>query len=99
MKRLIFILSCLSVFYAGVVWAREGCRDIGAGHKLSHKAEGSTAHHHDNDHPSRHSHADPTQIHCPNVLSEFLISPRASLSASHKQNFHPAPVSDFASRL
>jgi hypothetical protein len=83
MERFIFILSCLSIFYAGAVWALEGCRDIGAGHELFHQAEGAVSDHHDNDAASHHSHSDPSKIHCPNVFAEFLVNSRVSLTSDH----------------
>ena len=80
MKRLILVLSCLSIFYAGVVWALEGCRDIGIGHDLRYGAPLPS--HHDTHGAPQHSHTDQSKVHCPNVFGEFLISSRASLNSN-----------------
>lgn len=91
MKRLIVIVSCIFVLYAGAVWALEGCRDIGAGHQLFHQAESADSdHHHARDNASHHSHSDPTRVHCPNVFDEFLLSPRITLTANHSYVGHVA---------
>jgi len=81
MKRLIIVLSCLLIFYAGAVWALEGCLDFGMQVHADHHTEASSHHHREV--PSAHSHTDPSQIHCPNSLGEFLISSRPFLSSSH----------------
>ena len=93
MKRVVLILSCISVFYAGAVWALEGCRDIGAGHELFHPAV-SAASDHDNDAASHHSHSDPTKIHCPNVFGEFLVSSRVTLTADHSYFHHHVALAE-----
>ena len=82
MKRVIVILSCLSIFYAGAVWALEGCRDLGVGFDTHHHAENALSiQHHDADTASHHSHSDPAKVHCPNVLGEYVLSSRVSLNA------------------
>ena len=78
MKRLLIALSCLSIFYASAVWALQGCTDL--------EMQGHPAHHtdHSSEIPGRtshHSHSDPSQIHCPNILGEFLISSPPFLSS------------------
>ena len=82
MKRLILVLSCLSIFYAGMVWALEGCRDIGTGHDFHHGAENAFPGHHDTEGVPHHSHSDQSKVHCPNIFGEFLISSRASLKST-----------------
>jgi hypothetical protein len=78
MKRLLIALICLSIFYASAVWALQGCTDLEMqahpAHHTDHSSEipGRTSH---------HSHSDPSQIHCPNLLSEFLISSPLSLQS------------------
>ena len=94
MKRLILVLSCLSIFYAGMVWALEGCRDIGAGHELFHQAESAASEHHDKDTASHHSHSDQSKVHCPNVFGEFLISSRASLNSNAGYLYYTASTSE-----
>ena len=83
MKRLMVILVCVSVFYAAAVWALEGCRDIGSGHELFHQTESAVSDHHDKDTASHHSHSDPTRVHCPNLIGEFLVSSRVTLTSDH----------------
>ena len=87
MKRLIVVLSCISIFYAGGVWALEGCLDLGAEVHRAHNSENSSDEH-DNPAPAQHSHTDPLQIHCPNFLSEFLISLPLSLSSGSARMHH-----------
>ena len=94
MKRLILVLSCLSIFYAGVVWALEGCRDIGIGHDLRHGAESAFPSHHDTHSAPQHSHSDQSKVHCPNVFGEFLISSRASLNSNAGYLYHTASTSE-----
>ena len=94
MKRLILVLSCLSIFYAGVVWALEGCRDVGA-HDLHHGAESAFPGHHDTDRAAHHSHSDQSKVHCPNIFNEFLISSRASLNSSAGYLYYTAFISAY----
>ena len=94
MKRLIIVLSCLSVLYAGAVWALEGCRDFGVKADVDHTGAGSASHRHDAGAPSHHSHSDPSKVHCPNVFGEFLISARESLTSDSGGHYHPAVVRD-----
>ena len=94
MKRLILVLSCLSIFYAGVVWALEGCRDIGIDHDLRHDAESALPSHHDTHGAPHHSHSDQSKVHCPNVLGEFLISSRASLNSNAGYLYYTAFISE-----
>ena len=94
MKRLILILSCLSIFYASMVWALEGCRDIGIGHDLRHGAESAFPSHHDTHGAPEHSHSDQSKVHCPNVFGEFLISSRASLNSNASYGYHTASISE-----
>ena len=89
MKRIIVILTCLSVFYAGVLWALEGCRDLGVGFDTHHHAENAvSSQHHDAGAAPQHSHSDHPKIHCPNVLGEFVLSSRVSLNADRSAAFH-----------
>ncbi len=94
MKRLILVLSCLSIFYAGVVWALEGCRDMGTGHDVHHDAENGLSNHHDTHGAPQHSHSDQSKVHCPNVFGEFLISSRASLNSNAGYVYHTASISE-----
>jgi hypothetical protein len=87
MKRLIVLLSCISIFFAGAVWALEGCLDLGAEVHGAHNTEKSSDEH-DNPAPAQHSHTNPLQIHCPNFLSEFLISSPLSLSSGSARTHH-----------
>ena len=88
MKRLILIFACFSIFYAGTVLALEGCLDIGIGHAAHHEGDNADPNHHDTDTASRHSHSDSARVHCPNVFTEFLISPRVSLSSAKGYVYH-----------
>jgi hypothetical protein len=82
MKRVIVILICFSVFYAGALWALEGCRDLGVGFGSQHDAENVLSSHHEGaETSSHHSGADHSKIHCPNVFGEFVLSSRVSLNA------------------
>ncbi|GEM_PF-5130312 len=81
MKRVVLILSCLSIFYAGAVWALEGCREFGDGHELFHDGEGALSEQHHRAAEPHSSHSDPARVHCPNVFAEFLLSSRASLAS------------------
>ena len=94
MKRLILVLSCLSIFYASVVWALEGCRDIGIGRDLRHDVESAFPSHHDSHGAPQHSHSDQSKVHCPNVFGEFLISSRASLNSNEGYLYHTASTSE-----
>ncbi len=89
MKRVIVILICISVFYAGALWALEGCRDLGVGFDSHHDAENVLSSHHvDSDTSSHHSHSNHSKIHCPNVLGEFVLSSRVSLNADRSAAVH-----------
>jgi hypothetical protein len=90
MKRFILIMSCISIFYAGAVWALEGCLDFEKDVHPAHQAGKFSHNHHDTEAGSHHSHTDPSKIHCPNVLGEFLISSRVSLSADNSYLHHAA---------
>jgi hypothetical protein len=84
MKRLILILICLAIFYAGAVWALEGCTDFDVGPNTQHHNErGVPAHHHDSNAAPHHSHSDQSRVHCPNLLGEFLISSVAFVKSSN----------------
>jgi hypothetical protein len=83
MKRLILILNCLAIFYAGAVWALEGCSDLSVGSEAQHHSENGVPSHHDAGATSHHSHSDPSKVHCPNVFGEFLVSSRASVQSSN----------------
>jgi hypothetical protein len=87
-KRFILVLSCLSVFYAGAVWALEGCSDFGVGSNPQHHNESAAHHHHDSDAAPHHSHSGEPTVHCPNLFGEFLISSRASISSSNGYVYH-----------
>jgi hypothetical protein len=89
MKRFIIVLSCLSIFYAGAVWALEGCLDLDMDAHPAHHGEESSHDAHTAG-GSHHSHTDPSKIHCPNVLDEFLISPRATLPSNNSHVLHVA---------
>jgi hypothetical protein len=89
MKRVIVILICFSVFYAGALWALEGCRDLGIGFAAHHDAENALSSHQEGaDTSSHHSHSDHTNIHCPNVLGEFVLSSRVSLNTDRSAAVH-----------
>jgi hypothetical protein len=85
MKRFIVLLSCISIFYAGAVWALEGCGDFGLEIDTGHRAEKSAHHHHGESH---HSHSDPSKLHCPNVFGEFLVSSRVTITSDHSYVHH-----------
>ena len=79
MRKLTIILACLSIFYAGAAWALDGCGDFAAEGDDAHHTATMASHADHGDVPaSHHSHSDPTKVHCPNVLNEFLISSRVS---------------------
>jgi hypothetical protein len=90
MKQFIVVLGCLSIFYAGAVWALEGCSDFESGVHAAHHSETSSHNHHNAGEGSHHSHTDPSKIHCPNLLGEFLISSRAILSSNNSHVLHIA---------
>jgi hypothetical protein len=101
MKRVILILSCVSIFCAGVLWALQGCSDIDADHDLFHQVESAVSNHHAKGSGSHHLHPDPTRVHCPNVFDEFLVSPRVTPISDHSYVYHLAlagkSVRDFLS--
>jgi hypothetical protein len=99
MKRLILVLSCLSIFYASLVWALEGCRDVGSGHDLHHSAENAFPGHHETNGAPHHSHSDQSKVHCPNVFGEFLVSSRASVRSSNDYVYHTALATIFSHNL
>lgn len=89
MKRLIVILTCFAVFYAGVLWAVEGCRDLNVGFDAHHEAENALSRHHEGaTTSSHHSHPDHSKIHCPNVFGEFVLSSRVILNADRSAAVH-----------
>ena len=89
MKRVIVILICLSVFYAGALWALEGCGDLGVGFAAHHDGENTLSSHHEvGDISSHHSHGDHSKVHCPNVLAEFVLSSGVSLNADRGAAVH-----------
>ena len=90
MKRFVVVLSCLSIFYAGAVWALEGCVDFGTDVHGALHGETSAHEPHTTDAGAHHSHTDPSKIHCPNVLGEFLISSRLSVSPDKNYTHHAA---------
>jgi hypothetical protein len=90
MKRLLVVLTCISIFYAGAVWALEGCLDLGMDAHPAHHGEESSHDAHTAGAGSHHSHTDPSKIHCPNVLGEFLISSRATLPSNNSHVLHTA---------
>ena len=94
MKRLILILNCLAIFYAGAVWALEGCSDFGVGPNAQHHDESGVLSHHDADAAPHHSHSDQSKVHCPNVFGEFLISSRASLNSNASYLYYTASTSE-----
>ena len=78
MKRVLAIAVCLSVLYAGALWAYAGCESLitaSAGH--DHGDLNSESHHHGDASVPRHS--DPGKIHCPNLFDEFLVGSRISI--------------------
>jgi hypothetical protein len=84
----------LSVFYAGALWALEGCRDLGVGSDASHHADHAVSgQHHDAGTAPHHSHSDPAKVHCPNILGEFVLSSPVSLYTYGNVAFH----ADYAS--
>jgi hypothetical protein len=95
MRKLIVILACLSIFYAGVVWALDGCRDVGVGSDTAHHSATAMNHPgHEIEPPSHGSHSDPTKVHCPNVLNEFLISSRVAPDAPPKSVHEGIDIAD-----
>jgi len=89
MKRVVVILICLSVFFAGALWALEGCRDLGVGFATHHDAEDAPSSHHvDSDTSSHHSHSNHTKIHCANVLAEFVLSSCVFINADRSAAVH-----------
>jgi hypothetical protein len=96
MKRLIIVLSCLSILYASAVWALEGCIDLGKDAHPAHHSEHSSG---TPGRASHHSHTDPSQIHCPNSLGEFLISSRPFLSSGDGRMHDAAYDAATATRL
>jgi hypothetical protein len=89
MKRVVVILTCFSVFYAGVLWALAGCRDLGIGFAAHHDAEHAPSSHHEGaETSSHHSHSNHSKIHCPNVLGEFVLSSRVSLNTDRSAAVH-----------
>src|SRR5262245_49169432 len=97
MKWLLVVLSCVSILYAGAVWALEGCLDVGMhAHRSQHSERSSQ--HHNPENSSHHSHTDSSQIHCPNVLSEFLVSSPPSVSAGDSR-MHDTAYDWTATRL
>jgi hypothetical protein len=100
MRRLILILNCLAIFYAGAVWAVEGCTDFGVDPDAQHHNEsGVPSHHHDTDAIPHHSHSDQSKIHCPNVFGEFLISSRASVHPNNDYVYHATFAASFSHGL
>jgi hypothetical protein len=89
MKRVIVILICFSVFYAGALWALEGCRDLGVGFDAHHDAENAPSSHHEGaETSSHHSHSNHSKIHCPSVLAVFVLSSRVSLNTDRSAAVH-----------
>jgi hypothetical protein len=79
MKKLTVIIACISIFCAGNLWALDGCLAFGYDRDGAHHEADLTQHAHAD--YSHESHSDPTQVHCPNVLNEFLLSARPSSDA------------------
>ena len=84
MKRFILIVVCFSIFHATAIWAIQGCTDIGPDHDLHQDAKSAV---HDHQHASRHTHSSPSEIHCPNIFGEFLISSRVILSSDNGHGY------------
>jgi len=82
MKRLILLLTCFSILHAGALWALEGCLDFGSDHDGHYEDHSSGSTHDANSH-ANHSHTDSSRVHCPNPLSEFLVSSLISLSSDN----------------
>ena len=80
MKRYIVIFSCLSVFYAGAVWAYEGCRNLVGDGTPHHRAEKTVLPPPQDSSPSHHKHSDPGKIHCLSFFGEFVLSSRATIN-------------------
>lgn len=78
-KRYIVIFSCLSVFYAGAVWAFEGCRKLVLD-GTPHRAEKTVIPLSQGSSPSHHKHSDPGKIHCLSFFGEFVPSSRATIN-------------------
>jgi hypothetical protein len=95
MRKLTVILACLSILYAGAVWALDGCHDFGVGGDSAHHSVAERNHPgHEGEPASHHSHSDPTKLHCPNVLNEFLTTSRVTLGAPLKPAQHIIDLAD-----
>ena len=84
MKRIIAIAACLSILYAGALWAFAGCEGLitaSAGH--DHGDHNSESHHGDASVPR---HSDPGKIHCPNLFGEFLVGSRISIDPNPRDS-------------
>ena len=79
MKRIIVIVVCLSVFYAGAMWALEGCLTLGEAMASGHHSESRSSPGHSHDGDSQHSHSGSAEVHCPNPLAAFVSAQRISL--------------------
>ena len=76
MKRYIVILSCLSVLYAGAVWAYEGCRNLVGDGTPRHHVKKTTAPPPLDRSPGHHNHTDRDKIHCLSFFGEFFLRSR-----------------------
>jgi hypothetical protein len=79
MRKAIVITICFAVFYAGALWALEGCRAIGEAVASGHHSKIVSNQNHSDDGDSHHSHSDPAEVHCPNPLAAFVAAQRVSL--------------------
>ena len=82
MKRAFVIAVCLSILYAGTVWAYAGCESLiqaSAGH--DHGDHNGERHHGDASVPQ---HSDSGKIHCPNLFGEFLVGSRISIDPNFR---------------
>jgi hypothetical protein len=78
MRRLIVIISCFLVFFAGAASAWASCKQISF-RSDKHHSSAMPAHAHEHHADSDHNHSHGSVIHCP-TLDEFL--PAASFSTS-----------------
>jgi hypothetical protein len=84
MKRVLAIAVCLSILYAGALWAFAGCESLitaSMGH--DHGDRSSESHHGAASDPQ---HSDPEKIHCPNLFGEFLIGSRISIDPNPRDS-------------
>src|SRR5262245_13000916 len=79
MKRAIVAAACLSVLYAGVLWALEGCGLVGDAMASGHHEISDVDSDHSRHSDSNHRHSDTDEVHCPNPLAAFILTQRMTL--------------------